>query len=256
MDTCFQRVDSIRKQIRESISVAQTDSEKKAARKARLLLSDLNRVFPEGLNRLFCSPDMLKTRKPEITKIATELANLLPDLPRSALIFEAAVIGQGQSIKIRARTGGEALQGYWGRCVHDMATFRAPAKNVVLDFAHDQKQDVGFARNVRVENGELVADGTLTPFKAGDKASEIVAKGAAGVPYQCSIVMGLDGLQVDEVPAGKTVSVNGQNFSGPGVVFRNWTIDGIAILPYGSDSNTSVEFPTEGARFSRTGRTF
>lgn len=256
MDPFFNRISSLREQVRECIPLATTPVEKKAACKARLLLDGLNRLFPEGVNRLFSHPDWVKNRKPEITKIGTDLAKTLLDLPQSALIFEAAAIGQGQSIKIHARTGGEALQGYWGRCVHDLASFRAPTGNVVLDFAHDQKQDIGFARNVRIENGELVADGTLTPFKAGDKASEIVAKGKIGVPYQASIVMGLDGLQIDEVPAGKTVVVNGQNFSGPGVVFRNWTIDGIAILPYGSDSKTSIEFPTEGARFSRAGRTF
>lgn len=145
-------------------------------------------------------------------------------------------------ITIRARTANIGYQKYWGRCVHDMAGFRNPGKPIPLDWNHDSSDEIGVADRVDVVDGELVAFARLVPFKPDDSAARVIYRGASGIPYQASIVMSLDGLQVEEVADGEIVQVNGQDFAGPGAIFRQWGIDGIAVTPYGSDSHTSVQF--------------
>ena len=145
-------------------------------------------------------------------------------------------------ITIKARTSSVGYQKYWGRCVHDMAGFHNPGKPVPLDYDHQPGAAIGVADRVEVVDGDLIAHSRLVPFSKGDQADKIIYHGTKGVPYQASIVMSLDGLEVEEVPEGKTVAVNGGEFSGPGAVFRKWGIDGIAVTPYGADSKTSVQF--------------
>lgn len=149
-------------------------------------------------------------------------------------------------IKIVARTGGVAMQAYWGRCVHDMSGFIPPDGPVPLDYGHcddvDPGDAIGVADTVAVVDGQLVATGRLIPFAPDDTASQVIAKGAAGVPFQASINMDMPSLQVLEVPSGQSIEVNGATFIGPGVVFTQWSVNGIAICLYGADSATSVQF--------------
>lgn len=155
--------------------------------------------------------------------------------------IDASKIPAEKPIRIVARTGGEAYQEYWGRCVHDMAGFIPPKGSVNLDYAHKPDESIGVA-TVKIVNGELIADGRLIPFKPNDQASEVIFKGSKGIPFQASIVMNPATCEVRKVRDGETVNVNGGKFSGPGAIFTRWGIDGIAILPYGSDPSTSVEF--------------
>ena len=169
-------------------------------------------------------------------------------IPYSALSFGAqlAIDQTGElpekSITITARTTAEAYQGYWGKCVHDMGGFIPPTGPIPLDYSHDGSEAIGVADSYSIDNGKLVFAGKLIPFKPDDNAAKVIFQGSKGVPFQASIVMDPAGLEAEKIPEGKTVKVNGIDFSGPGTVFRKWGINGIAILPYGADSTTSVEF--------------
>jgi hypothetical protein len=147
-----------------------------------------------------------------------------------------------KAITIRARTKGVAYQAYWGRCVHDFAGFLPPDGPVPLDWNHSEDSDIGVADELTVDDEGLFALGRLIPFTANDRAAELIYKGSQKVPYQASIVMDLENLIVTEVPEGVLYTVNGEEFEGPLVVFTQWSIDGISILPYGSDSSTEVQF--------------
>lgn len=167
----------------------------------------------------------------------------------ASLAFSAAesdsVAMAPKSVTIVARTDGEAYQGYWGRCVHDMSGFIPPSGPVPLDYGHcdEETSDViGVADTVEVVDGQLIAKGRLIPFAADDSASEVIYKGSQGVPYQASVNMDLSTLQVVEVMDGQSMTVNGSLFEGPGFVFTQWSINGIAILLYGADPSTSVQF--------------
>jgi hypothetical protein len=148
-----------------------------------------------------------------------------------------------KSITIRARTAGEAYQGFWGRCVHDMAGYLPPTSPIPLNFNHDRDNLIGVIPTApTIDAGELVAAAQIVPFTDADQAAEIIYKGKQGVPYQASVQLDLPTLIVEEVEANITVNVNGQDFTGPLVVFRQWGLAAISICPFGADSNTSVEF--------------
>lgn len=144
--------------------------------------------------------------------------------------------------KIVARTGGEAFHWYWGRCVHDLSGMNLPKKRVPLDYCHNPCDVVGFAEGFDAAAGELVCDASLVTHRPEDRAAKLMADSDAGVPYEASILQSAAGLVIEWVDAGATVDVNGQSFSGPGVVFRQWTLRGLATCPQGSDAATSSEF--------------
>lgn len=187
-------------------------------------------------------------------------------VPGNALFFEAALSevasaeivshDDGRSpppvpITIRARTSGLAYQEFWGACVHDMAGYIPPTGELPLNYAHDRKDLIGSTPPPQVVEGELIAFGQLTPFAPFDRASEVIHKRSLKVPYQASIQLDLPSLVVEEVPEGRTVNVNGQDFEGPLVVFRRWGLEAISICPFGADSKTSFDF-SRGGEFDVT----
>ena len=82
--------------------------------------------------------------------------------------------------------------------------------------------------------------GALVPFKDSDRATEIVYKMKNGVPYESSINFAGEGIKVQEIGEGEIAEVNGYQFEGPGVIIREWPLRGVAICPYGADSNTEA----------------
>ena len=49
-------------------------------------------------------------------------------------------------------------------------------------------------------------------------------------------------LTIEEVPEGREVTVNQRQFTGPLTVLRSWPLRGVAVTPYGHDSETSMQF--------------
>lgn len=170
-------------------------------------------------------------------------------VPIAALRFAADVeIGAGgdgastKPVRIMARSADPVDHWWWGRIVHDMSGMSLSKDRLSLDYCHDPSEILGFADKFDVSSGALVASGAMTPFKDGDRASEVLFKSAQGVPYEASIFFDQDSIVLESVPQGMAVEVNGKPFEGPGVVARHWTLRGIAICPHGQDKNTSVQF--------------
>jgi len=80
----------------------------------------------------------------------------------------------------------------------------------------------------------------------------VMFKMREGVPYEASIFFGGDGIKLEEVPEGATLTVNGRAFQGPGVVIREWPLRGIAICPYGADQNTESAALSSGETVAAT----
>ena len=142
--------------------------------------------------------------------------------------------------RMTARNRGPIDHWFWGRIVHDFEgmQFGANGKNrIPIDYAHDDREIIGFANHFSTED-DLRISGSLVPFKDSDRATEIIHKSRHGVPYQSSIFFEAD--SIEEIPQGETVEVNGEPFTGPGVVVREWTLRGCAICPHGADSNTET----------------
>lgn len=171
------------------------------------------------------------------------------EYPVKAMCFSGSVSienaeGGPPSIKMTARSGQPIEHWFWGRVVHDNSGAKF-GDSIPLDYCHDDKEVVGFANRDGIgidEEHNLSVNGTMTPFSEGDRASEILAKAKMGVPYQASINFAGDGIKIQNVKENEKTSVNGYEFSGPGVVIREWPLRGVAICPYGADSNTASEF--------------
>jgi len=143
-------------------------------------------------------------------------------------------------IRLVARTGKPIEHAFWGRIVHDLSGMHLHKPRLPVDYAHDDKEIIGYLNKFDTATGDLVASGALVPFKDSDRATEIIHKSKAGVPYEASIFFGGDGIKLQVVEDGMTDSVNGYQFDGPGVIVREWPLRGVAICPYGADANTDT----------------
>jgi hypothetical protein len=168
-------------------------------------------------------------------------------LPHAALRFKIGgftlgdYASQGDVVPIRlvARAGAAIDHPYWGRVVHDFAGMRHKAR-IAVDYAHNESEVIGYVDTFDARSGDLELGGALVPFAAGDRASEIIHKIAAGIPYEASIDF-RDEIVVDELLGGQTRRVNGLDVQGPATVISGWTLRGVAVCPYGADKNTSTK---------------
>jgi hypothetical protein len=141
-------------------------------------------------------------------------------------------------VRLVARSGKPIQHWFWGNVVHDLAGMHLHKSRVAIDYVHDEKEIVGYLNKFDSSSGDLVTSGALVPFKDSDRATEIVHKMRAGVPYEASINFGGDGIKIEDVPEGMVAQVNGYQFAGPGIIVREWPLRGVAICPYGADANT------------------
>lgn len=156
-------------------------------------------------------------------------------------------------ISLVARSGKPIEHWFWGKVVHDLAGMRLNKKRVAIDYCHDDKEIIGYLNHFDSASGDLVTSGALVPFKDSDRATEIIHKQRAGIPYEASINFGGDGIKVEEVAEGQVAQVNGYMLDGPAVIIREWPLRGVAICPYGADENTESTSLSENSKtFSAT----
>ncbi len=155
-------------------------------------------------------------------------------------------------VRLKARSGQAIEHWFWGKVIHDFAGMRRNKPRLTIDYAHNDQEVLGYLNHFETNSGDLVASGALTPFREDDRASEVLFKMKQGVPYEASIFFGGDGIKIEEVEEGASVSVNGAEFAGPGIVIREWPLRGVAICPYGADANTQSEAMGAGETFTAT----
>lgn len=175
-------------------------------------------------------------------------------IPTGAMRFDVGPCEFGESgkgkedktipVRIKARDGGIVNHWYWGRVVHDMAGMELHKESLPIDYVHFADEVIGYLDNFDVSSGDLVCEGALVPFADGDRVDELVHKSRAGVPYEASI--SYDGpLRIEQLDTGTKAEVNGRTVEGPLMVFRQWSLRGVAICPYGADRNTKTQL-TQG----------
>lgn len=143
-------------------------------------------------------------------------------------------------VKMLARSGQPIEHWYWGNVIHDMSGMTS--KDVIpIDYCHYDQEILGFIDTFDTTAGDLLLSGQLTPFEPTDRASEVLFKTNAGVPYEASINFCGEGILLEEVGRGQVAQVNGYQFEGPGIIVRKWPLRGVAICPYGADGNTNTE---------------
>jgi hypothetical protein len=169
------------------------------------------------------------------------------EIPAAALHMRIGEMSLGDNgegaktapFKMRARSGDALDHWFWGRIVHDFEGMTHNSR-IPIDYCHDSSEVIGYGNKFDTASGSLEVEGALTPYKDSDRPSEIIAKSQMGVPYQASIFF--DDASIQDIPAGVDTEVNGKKFSGPGVVVREWSLRGVAVCPYGYDSNTETRF--------------
>lgn len=131
---------------------------------------------------------------------------------------------------------------------------RVPDRNLVIDLAttsittpapllagHLSGSVVGRITQASVA-GAISIEGDLYS-DIDDDARAIAQKAARGHPWQLSV--GLYGHTWEDVPPGKTVSVNGQSFDGPITVLRNGVVREVSIVALGADPAADAAFFTQ-----------
>jgi len=166
-------------------------------------------------------------------------------------IFELGDNGDGAKsapVKLLARSAKPIDHWFWGRIVHDMAGMKLHKEKLPIDYIHDANQIIGYLNHFKVSKKDgLTCKGALVPYGENDRATEIIHKSKAGVPYEASINFGGDGIKIEQVPEKVMAKVNGYELEGPAVIVREWPLRGVAICPYGADQNTATEALAESS---------
>lgn len=116
-------------------------------------------------------------------------------------------------------------------------------KSLIANLDHDQTKRVGHVTGKDKSDGKVTLSGDISA--ATDAAREVRESSVNGFVWQASIEA--SGDQVIEVASGKTVSVNGHEFSGPLYVAKKSTLRGFAFVSHGADDNTSVSIAAQAA---------
>lgn len=148
--------------------------------------------------------------------------------------------------KILARTAQPIFHWYWGKIVHDLAGMQ-PVEKCILDWCHNYDETLGFLDKFSIDSEGLQCEGMIVPFLATDRASEILHKALAGVPWQASIDWS-GAARIEELTEGMSAQVNGFQFDGPGFIVREWPLTAVAICPHGADPNTETRFAKTAKR--------
>jgi len=148
-------------------------------------------------------------------------------------------------IEIVAYTGGKLpVSGFEAPVVVDYAGLVLPASVPLLaDHEDDIGSIIGQATSLVLDAGRLVVAGVVIPH--GDAAKQVLALHDSGFAWQASIGAAVD--EVEGVPAGKTVVVNGQEFTGPVCVARAATLREVSLVAVGADAHTSAYISAKAA---------
>lgn len=145
------------------------------------------------------------------------------------------------AVKLFARSPEAVEHWYWTKIAHDMRGFKLRKERLILDYCHDDVP-IGFLDRFEAsESRGLFAYGKLVSTAPGDKAAELIGKLKAGIPYESSIDF-VGAMRVETVGAGMTAQCNGRTVTGEASIIREWTLNSVAICPYGVDPNTRTQF--------------
>lgn len=150
-----------------------------------------------------------------------------------------------RSIEIVAYTGGILpVSGFTAPVVVDYSGLELP-NNVPLlaDHEDDLGSIVGQATSVVLNAGRLVVSGVVIP--QSDAARQVLALHDSGFKWQASIGAHITASQ--EVPAGQSVEVNGQSFTGPVIVARRAALREVSLVAVGADAHTSATIAARAA---------
>ena len=179
----------------------------------------------------------------------------LQRVPRTALSAPATFLVSDKPadnetdwpIRLQARSKEVLDHWYWGRMVHDFEGLEHNDR-IKIDYCHDAREILGYCDRFEVSAYGLELAGQVVSASPGDRSAEVAHKARNGVPYEASIEFSHRGLQIEFIPEGRSIEVNGLDLDGPLHVFRKWKLTGVAVCPNGYDDNTRTEM-SDGDKF-------
>lgn len=158
----------------------------------------------------------------------------------------AAAEGQLPKLKGVAYTGVPMrVQGFYYPVVVDLDSVKPVAASIPLLRDHDPMRVAGHVDSATVMASKMKCEASLSGI--ADHTNEVVHNSQNGYRWQLSI--GANG-QREFHEEGKTVKVNGRNWTGPLYVMRNSEIREISVVALGADGATAASV---AASFSLSG---
>jgi hypothetical protein len=197
---------------------------------------------------------MSKTMKSPSAIKADENRNQLRLNATAVIDVDASADGTSGSALPRFRmvayTGGQMRVAGWRHpVIIDLAGLSIPSQARPIRFGHDPLSGVGHTDSIRVEAGQLVANGVVS--RDTPAAREVVISSKNGFPWQASVGTGVD--EFEFVKEGQKVTVNGNQYNGPVNVIRRSSLGEISFVDLGADGATSASVAAQAsATFGET----
>ena len=112
-----------------------------------------------------------------------------------------------------------------------------------IRFNHSPEQGVGHSDTITIEGSNLIVSGVIS--RDTPAARDVVKSGKSGFPWQMSI--GARVIDMEFVPKGRTVLVNGRSFEGPVYVARKSVLGEISFVDHGADDRTTAKIAASAA---------
>jgi phage major head subunit gpT-like protein len=169
--------------------------------------------------------------------------------------LEAEAAGDGPpTFEMLAYTGGKMiLNGFNRPVIADLTGMDLGPNSRPIRLQHDANRGVGHTTDVAVtksEDGQLQLTAAGVVSRVNDHSRDVTESGRNGFPWQASI--GAQGLQWESVSKGKTVRVNGQEFTGPVLVARKSALSEISFVDLGADQATTARIAAQHTENERT----
>lgn len=185
--------------------------------------------------------------------MATKKPIKAADKQRPIIAFAAEVKitageGEGESkgpptFDVVAYTGGAMnIDGWDLPVVIDVSGLQF-SRSVIANLDHDERHRVGHVTDKEKTDSEVKLSGKLSAVNAYQ--SEVVESAGNEFPWEASVEVMPS--KVVEVAAGKKVTVNGREFTGPLYVTRKGTLSGFGFVSHGADPNTIVSIAARSA---------
>lgn len=156
---------------------------------------------------------------------------------------DGADVATTPSFSVVAYNGGPLELAYWDMpVVIDLAGLSF-SRNVVANLDHDSTRRVGHVTDKSKSDGKVTLSGVFSAATA--YRDEVVGSARGGFTWEASIEV--NPTKVVEIEAGKTVTVNGQDMTGPLYVTRKGTLTGFAFVSHGADRDTVVDIAAQAA---------
>lgn len=162
------------------------------------------------------------------------------DLP-ATFSFAAEDEKGGQSKFSGIANTGDSFEWFFGLMVIDFEGMKLKQKTGVLA-DHFSRDRIGWTKKIAFSDKGMEVEGVM--LKTGDSAKEITAQAKEGFPFQMSIQV--DPGSIEEVSAGKEVTVNGKTFTGPIMVLRDNSLVEVSFTSLGADANTEAQVFSKG----------